>query len=106
MNAMNALIALALGYLVLTVANKEKKSVRLLGRAIGAFVILSSAIWMVCASAACLQKGSCSPRGYGAMGMAQGMDASMCPMMSKSSKAKLADKMGSTETINNATQKG
>ncbi|MBI4432923.1 MAG: hypothetical protein HY592_05540 [Candidatus Omnitrophica bacterium] len=70
------LIALGVGYLVLVMANKEKEGVKILGQAIGIFVILASILCIVCSVSKCAGKyagkSGCSPA-----------QAQQCPMTQK-----------------------
>ncbi len=55
---MLSLIALGFGYMVLTVAAKEKKNTRFLGQAIGALIMTASVLSILCYSfIAAYQKG-------------------------------------------------
>ncbi|MBI3251975.1 MAG: hypothetical protein HYZ52_01470 [Candidatus Omnitrophica bacterium] len=47
------LIALGVGYLVYTGAGKEKEGVKLLGQAIGIFVMIAAALSIVCGAMRC-----------------------------------------------------
>jgi hypothetical protein len=51
-----ALVALALGYKVLVDASKEKEGLKILGQAIGIFVILASVAGFVCGVTKCIKK--------------------------------------------------
>ena len=68
-----ALIALGVGYLVYLHASKEKEGVKLLGQAIGIFVMIAAVLCLVCSTSKCMKK-------YG--GSFSGK-APMCPMSSK-----------------------
>src|SRR3989338_8527625 len=57
-----ALVALALGYKALVDASKEKEGLKILGQAIGIFVILASMVGFVCGVTKCIKKG-CDLRG-------------------------------------------
>ena len=51
-----SLIALAFGYQVLINASKEKEGLKILGQAIGIFVVLASLAGFVCGAARCAKK--------------------------------------------------
>ena len=50
------LIALVLGYKVFVDASKEKEGVKLLGQAIGIFVMIAAVLTIVCGTMKCLAK--------------------------------------------------
>lgn len=67
------LIALALGYKVFVDASKEKEGVKLLGQAIGIFVMVAALLLALCGAMKCAYKS-----GYSMMSKYS------CPMMAKS----------------------
>ena len=70
MHAGVSLIALALGYKVLLEANKEKKSVKMLGQLVAVLVMLGAALSLVCGAMKCsYMKGQCpfTGKSYGPM---------------------------------------
>ena len=69
----HGLIALGVGYLVYVTASKEKEGVKLLGQAIGIFVMIASVLSVVCSSMYGAHKDRCSMSGR-----------SECPLMAKS----------------------
>lgn len=67
------LVALALGYKVLVDASKEKEGLKILGQAIGIFVILASIAGFACGVSRCIGKS----------GGKYGMNKDSCSMMGK-----------------------
>ncbi len=65
------LVALGVGYLVLLSANREKEGVKLLGQAIGIFIMVAAFLSSVCMAMKC-GKGECGMSGHG--------KAPMCPV--------------------------
>ncbi len=58
------LVSLALGYVVLVSASKEKEGMKVLGQAIGILVILGSLAGFLCGvTMKCLKKGYCPSQG-------------------------------------------
>ena len=55
------LVSMSLGYLAYVQATKEKDGLRILGQAVGIFVILASIAGFVCGASRCMmKKGMCS----------------------------------------------
>ena len=71
------LIAVALGYKMLTDALKEKAAVRLLGLVLGALVLVVAVASSACSLMKCMSMNGCSLMGK-----------SMCPMMGDKTGAK------------------
>ena len=74
------LIALALGYKVFVDASKEKEGLKLLGQAIGIFVMVAALLASVCATMKCAYKAGCPMTSKASCPT---MAKSNCPMSSQ-----------------------
>ena len=75
-----ALVALGVGYLTFAAASKEKEGLKLLGQAIGIFVMIAAFLLVLCSAAKCAGKYSYG-KGSGNCQLSQ--KAPLCPMGSK-----------------------